>query len=79
MNKLVVGGILVRWLLLLHEFDITIVGNPRKANVVVDFLSILPTQQIEGVFGYSFLDERLFHLIFYTPWFANISNHLVAG
>lgn len=43
MNKPIAGGILVRWLLL-QEFDITIVGKPGKANVVVDFLSRLPTQ-----------------------------------
>lgn len=43
MNKPIVGGRLVKWLLLLQKFDIIIVDKLGKANVVVDFLSRLPT------------------------------------
>lgn len=39
MNKAIVGGKIIRWLFLLHEFDITIVDKPRKDNVVDDFLN----------------------------------------
>jgi hypothetical protein len=74
MNKSMVGGRLVRWLLLLQEFDITMMDKSKKENVVVDFLSRLPTQLIEGVVDDSFPDEHFFSLTFYTPWFANISN-----
>jgi hypothetical protein len=41
MNKPITLGQITRWLLLLQEFDITIVDRPKKDNVVVDFLSRL--------------------------------------
>lgn len=67
MNKPVVGGRLVRWLLLLQEFDIAIVDKPSKANVVADFLSRLPTTS-KGVVDDSFPAEHLFGLTIYNPW-----------
>lgn len=39
MNKAIVAGRIIRWLLILQEFDITIVNKPGKDNVVSDFLS----------------------------------------
>ena len=39
MNKLDVNARTIRWLLLLQQFDLTIVDKPGKENVVVDFLS----------------------------------------
>ena len=41
MNKLDVNAWIIRWLLLLQEFDLTIVDKLGKENVVVDFLSKL--------------------------------------
>jgi hypothetical protein len=41
MNKPITNARVTRWLLLLQEFDITIVDRPGKENVVVDFLSRL--------------------------------------
>jgi hypothetical protein len=38
MNKPITNARVTRWLLLLQEFDITIVDRPGKENVVVDFL-----------------------------------------
>jgi hypothetical protein len=38
MKKPIVGGILVRWLLLLYDFNITIVDKPSKTSVVEIFL-----------------------------------------
>ena len=43
MNKPITLGRITRWLLLLQEFDITIVDKPGKDNVVADFLSRLNT------------------------------------
>lgn len=43
MNKPVTPGHVTRWLLLLKEFQITIIDKPNKDNVVVDFLSRLDT------------------------------------
>ena len=39
MKKPVTNARVTRWLLLLQEFDITIIDTPRKENVVADFLS----------------------------------------
>jgi hypothetical protein len=41
MKKPVTNARVTRWLLLLQEFDITIVDRPGKENVVFDFLSRL--------------------------------------
>ena len=41
MNKIDVKDRIIRWLLLLQQFDLTIVDKPGKENVVVDFLSRL--------------------------------------
>ena len=39
MNKPITNARVTRWLLLLQEFDITIIDRPGKENVVADFLS----------------------------------------
>jgi len=39
MNKLDVNARIIRWLLLLQQFDLTIVDKSDKENVVADFLS----------------------------------------
>jgi len=41
MNKPDVNARIIKWLLLLQQFDLTIVDKPGKENVVVDFLSRL--------------------------------------
>jgi len=41
MKKLVVSGRIIRWLLLLQEFNVNIVDKLGKANVVANFLSRL--------------------------------------
>jgi hypothetical protein len=80
MNKPTVTGRLARWLLLLQEFDITIVDKLGKSNVVADYLSRLhfadedPTP-IEDTFP----DEHLFHIVTHTPWYADIENYLDAN
>lgn len=38
-NKPITNGRVTRWLLLLQEFDITIRDQPRKENLMADFLS----------------------------------------
>jgi len=37
MNKLDVNSIIIRWLFLLQQFDLTIVDKPRKENVAAIF------------------------------------------
>jgi hypothetical protein len=60
MNKLVISGRVVRWLLLLQEFDLTILDKPGKENVVADFLSHLENNPEEELVDDTFPDEHLF-------------------
>eukprot|EP00253_Pinus_taeda_P028310 PITA_28310 len=78
MNKSVTNARVTRWLLLLQEFDITILDRPRKENVVVDFLSRLKTNENIPVDD-SFPDEYLFAVSAHSPWYADIANYLVVG
>jgi len=68
---------LVRWILLLQEFDITIKDKKGTENVVVDHLprwTIDSTSNITQINDY-FPDESLLS-ISTMPWFANIVNFL---
>lgn len=79
MKKLITTGRVTRWLLLLLEFDITILDKLRRENVIVYFLSRLTNDRdvipIEDVFP----NEPLFALSINTSWFADIANYLAAG
>jgi len=71
---------LVRWILLLQEFDITIKDKKDTENVVANHLSRLTTDSrsdITPIDDY-FPDESLFY-VSAMPWFANIVNFLVSG
>ena len=71
---------LVRWILLLQEFDITIKDKKGTENVVADHLSRLTTDSrsdITPIDDY-FPDESLFS-ISTMPWYANIVNFLISG
>ena len=65
-------------MLLLQQFDITIVDKPDNENVVVDFLSRvnLPAGEEEMVDD-QLPDEHLFSISFRSAWFADIANYLV--
>ena len=60
MTKPIKNGRITCWLLLLQEFDITIVGKLRKDNVVVDFLSRLTIDDSCTPTEDSFPDEYIF-------------------
>lgn len=68
-----------RSLLLLQEFDITIVDKPKKDNVVAVFLSrmtnVIDDMDIED----SFQDEHIFSKSTYSPLYANIYKFLATG
>ncbi|CAN6570892.1 unnamed protein product [Malus baccata var. baccata] len=74
---------LIRWILLLQEFDLEIRDKKGRENVVADHLSrlIIPTASEEDSLPLreSFPDEQLFAVHFRTPWFADIVNYLVKG
>jgi hypothetical protein len=74
MNKPVTTGRITRWLLLLQEFNITIVDRPGKENVVADFLSRIPQDSTDTLVDDNFPDEHLFAVAVKTPWFADTTN-----
>ena len=79
MNKPDVNAQIIRWLLLLQRFDLTIIDKPGRENVVVDFLSRLtfPVGE-EGMLDDKLPDEHLFSILVLCPWFADIENYLVS-
>ena len=73
---------LIRWILLLQEFDIEIRDNKSSENVVADHLSRLVVDFNEDVVPIveTFLDEQLMHISHISaPWFADIVNYLVTA
>ena len=79
MNKPVTNARVTRWLLLLQEFDITIIDKPRKENVVTYFLSCFTNSDDNFPIEDSFLDEHLFAVLAHSPWYVDVANYLVAG
>jgi hypothetical protein len=79
MNKPVTHGHITRWILLLQEFDITIVDKPGKDNVVVDFLSRIEHDAKNTPFEDNFLDEHLFVVSANTLWYEDIANYIATG
>ena len=66
--------------MLLQEFDITVVDKPRRANVVADYLSsIHHVDNDTTLIDDTFPDEHQFHIVVQTPWYANIVNYIVAN
>ena len=79
MNKPITNGGITKWLLLLQEFNITIMERPGKENQVVDFLSRLQTKTKDVLVYDDFPNEHLFAISIHVPWFADIANYLVSG
>ena len=73
---------LIRWVLLLQEFDLELGGTKGSKNVVCDHLSRLTTQEINvelPPIEENFPDEHLFHAQASTsPWYADYVNYIVA-
>jgi hypothetical protein len=76
MNKPITNGRVTRWLLLLQEFNITILDQPRKDIVVADFLSHIKNEDDDIPVDDSFPDEHLFSLSVNTLWFVDMENYL---
>ena len=72
---------LIRWELLLHEFNMEI-KDKKCDNVIADHLSRIEktTVKEEGIdLAENFPDEQLFQLSFQSPWYADIVNFLTCG
>jgi hypothetical protein len=78
MNKPVTNARVTRWLLLLQEFNITIIDRPRRDNLVVDFLSRLIHTGDSTPVDDDFPDEN-FSISTFTPWYADVANYLVTS
>ena len=73
---------LIRWVLLLQEFDLEIKDKKSCDNVIADHLSrfeknIVKEEEMEV--SNFFPDEQLFQLSFQLPWYADIVNFLACG
>ena len=70
---------LIRWILLLQEFDLEIKDRPGKENAAADHLSRLVAVD-SGPVNENFPDEGILAVqCKQLPWYANIVNYLVAG
>ena len=73
---------LIRWVLLLQEFDLEIKDKKGCDNVIANHLSRVErskAEEEEGELTENFLDEQLFQLSFQLPWYADIVNYLACG
>ncbi|CAN6552459.1 unnamed protein product [Malus baccata var. baccata] len=74
---------LIRWVLLLQEFDLEIKDKKGCENVVADHFSrlIIPATKEADLLplSESFPNEQLFAAQINTPWFADIVNYLATG
>ena len=73
---------LIRWVLLLQEFDIEIKDKKGSDNVIADHLSrleMIAGKEKETDLAEIFPDEQLFLLSVQTPWYADIVNYLACG
>ena len=73
---------LIRWVLLLQEFDVEIKDKKGCENVIADHLSIVEQNEIEKEeteLKENFPDEQLFKVSFQIPWYADIVNYLACG
>ena len=75
MNKPITDGRVTRWLLLLQEFNITIVDRPGRENLVAYFLSHIQHDDGAKPNDDTFPNEHLFAVSIQTPWFADIANY----
>ena len=73
---------LIRWVLLLQEFDIEIKDKKGSDNVIVDHLSRIekPNEdEIETEIEEKFPKGQLFQVTVQVPWYADIVNYLACG
>ncbi|KAM1230455.1 hypothetical protein ACFX11_040760 [Malus domestica] len=69
---------LIRWMLLLQEFDIEIRDKKGCENVVADHLSRLVREEESLPISETFPDEQLLSIKVSTPWYADLVNFLVS-
>ena len=70
---------LIRWILLLSEFDLEVKDKRGTKNRVANHLSRLVHVEDELCLQEMFPDEQLFSASVTLPWYANIVNYLVTN
>ncbi|XP_016722883.1 uncharacterized protein [Gossypium hirsutum] len=70
---------LIRWILLLQEFDIEIKDKKRRENLVADHLSRIPPSKDVTPLKDDFPDENLLAAQTIFPWYADMVNYLATG
>ncbi|RDY01096.1 Retrovirus-related Pol polyprotein from transposon 17.6, partial [Mucuna pruriens] len=70
---------LIRWMLLLQEFNIEIRDKKDAENSIADHLSQIKKENDSMPIRDEFPDEQLLHINMPTPWFANIYNFVAAS
>jgi hypothetical protein len=76
MHKPITNGNITRWLLLLQEFNITILDRLGKENVVVDFLSRIHNEVELVPVNDNVPNENLFAISTKSLWLEDIANYL---
>lgn len=81
MNKPITNGRITTWLLLLQEFNIIVIDEPGRENLVADFLSSMNIAKDRALVPIldDFLDEDFFIVSTFIPWFTDMDNYLVTG
>jgi hypothetical protein len=78
MNKKDAKPRLIRWVLLLQEFDLHIVDRKGEDNPVADHLSRMDNIPIDPIpIDDSFRNEQLCSIKTASPWFADYANYIV--
>ena len=71
---------LIRWILLLQEFDLEIKDKKGVENLVVDHLSCMSTTETKEPLINDFLRDDMLHKVETShPWYANIMNFMVSS
>ncbi|RDX77189.1 Retrovirus-related Pol polyprotein, partial [Mucuna pruriens] len=70
---------LIRWMLLLQEFNIEIRDKKGAKNSVANHLSRIERENDLMPIKDEFPDEQLLHITMPTAWFANICNFVAAS
>ncbi|CAN6686569.1 unnamed protein product [Malus baccata var. baccata] len=74
---------LIRWVLLLQEFDLEILDKKGRENVMANHLSRLVNASTDEAYSLplqeSFPDEQLLAVTHQVPWYVDIANYLASG
>ena len=70
---------LIRWILLLQEFDLEIRDKKGADNYVADHISRMQIQGSDLLINDYLRDDTLLKVTSSSPWYANLVNFMVTG